>query len=640
MKDIRRRRFRSELDMLADQLRDALVKGEMRRTRVGFQSLRNLIAEVPRYSQRLFQKHSLLAPITSESYGEEWQDLLRSVWSIQQTGMQIQHAQVRNRLLVFLFELVINAVRLHAVAAVRDLSSLIAETWRDINDPSSNWTVSTDGEYYLLRLREVSYLWIREANDSDVEDLLLMLARMYATTAKNSIDSNDAEATKKIVDIFGDVGDRRSKTTPYENFIRYRDATLLALDAWSIFKRAQAREGGDDDAPIHRLLRDKLDHDHLWEASLTVHQARFEEGIGWGWWELPPTHGRFVSGFAQFSTYVDAATLLAASYGGMHVPETENDESANLARRLLELSKQAESGQLPWLNGLLPEGTGIGSFVESNLKERIQAQEIRTAEALANSPIDPEKVLSFCVTLIEGYQSRTRLMSQVSEVHRTELNEATFGVNHLEDKRWYVASRDGGFDSAEHGRSTGEALAAAEEEILTETLTSDSVSHASSKLNEIRQSVADWFNQAATGEKIVVTNSWLAMRALARVVSDTEPADDHSGDLTTDGGARIFRVYDSGESFVAGFVTPDGIEVVRGSVKPSRDGDTTIAEGRFLVGVSELNDDDLTSLRTRNPDTSDLMLRQNVVVRVLERVRVIMNDAANASIWYISDADY
>ena len=327
------------------------------------------------------------------------------------------------------------------------------------------------------------------------------------------------------------------------------------------------------------------------------------------------------------------ATILVAPHG-IHIPDstTIDDDDLGMAQRLQRLMAELLDGKWPKLETLYDRAS-IESL-SGRVTAIIQADSLRLAQQLAQTPMSPDRVQEFVDHADRLFSEYDRGL--LSFLPGKVLDDAppAMGHNRLESKSIFIAG-----SSTTTLKSVAESLVrsmtSGEDERVIDLLR-DRDPAATLGAQDVSSVVNAWTDQQAQpGTLLVVTNSWLALESLDS--ADPGTWDDGPKRHLTEGGVRIYRVFDSNPPFVAAFDTVEGIQHRRGTPAVELETDQLVSAGKLLVGVSELTTDQISDLKERHGEMTEIDLRQRVVVRMLECFAITIGDTEKLVTWALPD---
>jgi hypothetical protein len=624
-------RFEAEINVLRDNIHEAISSGASGRTRQGLEIMQALM-------HRAVQTHEeapgatvqrLSDLISNVSYGQEWEILMRAMFDLISASSDTLSARTKQEVHDFLFRLLHDFCEMSNPHAVRSCLNLILADW-SASLSSRMVNGSQDQAYILLRLSEIAEFALPRSGSASFQGFAMsLIADTFIMCAKAAVDRGDAEAATRAITYLRqtfefDAGDGRGVV-----FQQRRELGLLILSAWILFRKDKGFSGAEVDRTAGEI-QSAISQSNMWNLARRAQESEDESTLGWSSWEGTMSLSRHWFGVATMPTYVNLAALKLASTRPFEPPSPPAENDVTLAHRLYELLRAIRNGDF---RNLENELTSVNlENVERKVKTVLDEVAQRRRDMLAKTPLDNARIERFVTTLRDSLVvgSRPRLT-------RLLVDEATSGTarkirsRQPVDKWWFVQS-DVIAEPEMLARSLAEAIIHEEDEAIVSTILK-SRSPVEAQTENIDENLPDWLT-STEDFSLIVTNSW---DGFSQLVTSEQLERLAQGDLPkTASGIPVFRLYDDRPPFLAAFLTPRGVRC-RVSV-PTDEAEARsgyIEDIPILVSVRELAESEVTRFAAET-GTSEDDYRAQAVVEVLEELTIEIRDRSYVRVWTLT----
>lgn len=623
--------FESSLAAVRDNIVMAVERREMGVVEDGLAVYKRLIEKY--LDEQIRLRASTESPV-SVPLSREWERLIRDLYGIIDSVSASTSRILWVDTLSWVKSVADACAERGVLNALASVLGLFEAAWhQELASPGQDSTSRQDA--FLMRLSGFGMVRrLRGGKNVDAEYAIeVVYTRTFLHIIKESIESGDAELATVSIEYFlhGSKG-------PTDEVAIVADAGLIMIYAWILYRFDH------DDRP------ERFDV-VLGEISSAFRRTRafypilrtadsLENELGVHWWEMRG-RGPMTGGVIQIDSYISLAVILV---GGFHLLSEQldatSDEDVSLARRLLDVIESVEKGGFAKALSAVHVTADSFTRLRMELTSLIQANDLTEEQSYALLPLDPERLAAFRNAVAEMLiHERTDSLAAALRTDPStpvELPEANFGLDSLMP-RWYFAETRVAAEPVRLAEDLVRGLGRGEEDRILDFAIGALSDAAETRLEDLSAAV----DEAVSGMgalAVLVTNSYQAHSLLAG----------HSMEIPTDtamsltGDRRVVRVYDDRDPFVA-LLSPLGLPTVHIlTPAPETFGDEQLVDGRVIVGVSELTNDEMDRIVAEKERTplEEARLRGCVRVRLLERFEVSMDESRTPPCWRLPEGTW
>ena len=623
------RRFETEVNVLRDNVHEAISSGASGRTREGMEIMRTLMGRAAetqdQASQATGQRLSTIA--ANVSYGREWEILALAMSDLISASSDTRSISTKLEIHKFLFDLLDHFSEMSDLSAVQSCLKLILDDWSANLSPRTV-NGSQDQGYILLRLSEVTEFTLpKSGNCAFQESAMSLFADTFIKCAKTAVDLGDSEAAALAVIFLRQTFEFDSGVDRGDVFRRSREVGLLVLLAWILFRKAKQFSGSEIDRTAVEI-ESAIPQHNVWELARRVQESEDLSPLRWTWWEGTIRLNRRWFGFPTMPTYVNLAALNLALTRPFESPALPAENDVTLAQRFKELLSAITRGDFRNLE--MKFTSQSLENVEQTVRRVLDEDLNRRRDILAQSPLNQESIERFYAALSESL-----VPGATPRLARILVDDAAAGVVRKVRQRWlteksfFVAS-DVNAEPEELAQTLAWDMIREEEEAMISTILG-AAAGVEVPTESIHDNLSDWFTSIENGG-VIVTNSW---EAYHRLIPNEQFERLVEGDLLrTASGIAVVMLYDDDRSpFVAAFSTPRG---VRCKLSLPTIGEETssgfVIDNAISVGVRELIESDQMAFTT-DTGTSQNEYRAMVLIEASEDLTVEVSDSSCVRVW-------
>jgi len=597
-------------------------------------------------------------------YGREMDWLVEDAATLVAVAVQSSSPEAISIALGLPFELLVEGVRRRMSGLVKTALDLYARCWREglaLPPESIVWKrarhsillqIENAGDYYIAPLRRTDV----EAADGYAAFLFSTLAELARTVLDAARPEDLSAVLRTIREVFAPAENRRAQRRlpwsagPGHDIRTLKSMLVLGLNAYVLMlfdlQRIDVVTARDLIARVGALGADRPG----WDDYIAAY-AQGDSVFSWYFWETALRAER--GGVIQFDHYLTLAfvLLLARGFVGLRVaPSGAPEDTRFYVERVIEGLRTITERE-PYLQlGPFPSAQVVQEKAEQLFEELQRAVQ----DQVALLALSQERLTQF----VDAVRAEWHAQSQQHPQLRARADEPPngddsayllFGFNNLVPKDYFAETHvfaDPKDLAAEYIR----ALVRGEKEYWLRQVgaAARSLVTPTERFRDVVKEQLRAQRSAGFVPEIVVFRDWRLMDELREDPMDVT----RSPDSTTLDGARVTLSFEDVEfsCIVADFAAVGELRYER--MVARRTGDQVIEAGRLLVGVESIDTALAESLFERNPrlaTTGDETgvelpeaihrLRQRVVVRLLERISVVLSPALVATIVTVSRAE-
>jgi hypothetical protein len=280
------RRFEAEINILRDNIHDAISSGASGRTRQGLEIMQAAM-------RRAVQIHEKAAGatvqplsdfVTNVWYGQEWDVLMQVMFDLISASSDTLSARTKQEIHIVLFRLLQDFCEIEELPAVQSCLNLVIADWSaSLASPSVNGSQAQG--YILLRLSEVTEFALAGSGRPPFQQSAMgLLAATFINCAKTAVDRGDAEAATRAITFLRQTFEFESGDDPGVVFRRTRELGLLVLLAWIFFRKDKGFSGAEVDGTAGEI-QSTISQSNMWDLARRAQDSEDESPLDWTWWE-------------------------------------------------------------------------------------------------------------------------------------------------------------------------------------------------------------------------------------------------------------------------------------------------------------------------------------------------------------------
>jgi hypothetical protein len=627
-------RFEAEINVLRDNIHEAISSGASARTRQGLE----IIQAAMRCTVQAHEKASgatvrrLSDVVFNVAYGQEWEILMRAMSDLISGSSDTLSARTKQEIHNLLFRMLQDFCVTEELPAVQSCLNLVVADWSaSLASPAVNGSQAQG--YILFRLSEVTEFALpMSGGPAFQESAMSLLADTFINCAKAAVDQGDAEAAARAITFLRQTFEFESGADAGDAFRRSRELGLLVLLAWILFRKDRQLSGSETDRTAAEIESTIPQH-NIWELARLAQETEDQSTLGWSWWESTINLNRHWYGFPTMPTYVKLAALKLASTRPFQPPSPPAENDVVLTHNLDELLTAIRGGNF---RNLRDELTSVNlENVEETVKAVLDEVNRRRRDMLAQTRLDDARIQQFDRALrellVDG--SRPRLAKTIADGGTSGTARKIGYWGRL--NKWYFVESDVIAEPERLGRNVAGNLIHQEEQAILSTILGAAPAYEAAA-ESIPDMLPDWLTSTEES-RLIVTNSWDAFFQLIPFAQLQGLA---WGDLLeTALGIPVFRVYDDRPQYVAAFLTPRGVSCKLSQLTDeAEESSGTLKDSAILVSVRELTEFEVTTLAADTGMSQD-DYRAQAIVEVREELSVDVRDSNYVTVWTLTTED-
>jgi hypothetical protein len=278
------RRFEAEVNILRDNIHEAISSGASGRTRQGLEIIQAAVRRAIQICEKVSDAtvQSLNELVTNVSYGQEWDLLVRSMYDLISASSDTLSARVKHEIHDLLFRLLQDFCEIEELPAVQScLNFVIADWLASLASPGSNGT--QDQGYILLRLSEVAEFALPSSGRPPFQECAMSLRDTFIKCAKAAVDCGAAEAATHAVTFLRQTFEFEFGDDLRRVFQQSREVGLLVLLAWIFFRKDNQFSASELDRTVGEI-ESAIPQSNMWELARHTKETEDQSTLGWSWW--------------------------------------------------------------------------------------------------------------------------------------------------------------------------------------------------------------------------------------------------------------------------------------------------------------------------------------------------------------------
>ncbi|MGE5784447.1 MAG: hypothetical protein ACM3ZE_07640 [Myxococcales bacterium] len=263
-------RFEAEINVLRDNIQEAISSGASGRTREGLEimqaAMRCAVQMQDEASAATVQQRSDL--IANVSAGQEWDILVRAMLDLIGASSDTLSIPTKEEIHDFLFRLLQDFCEMSKLRGVRSCLNLILADW---SASLSSRTVNggQDQGYILLRLSEIAEFVLPRSGSAEFQEVAMSLfADTFVMCGKAAVDGRDAEAANRAITYLRQTFEFDAVDDRGVAFRQSRELGLLVLLAWILFRKDKGLSGAEVDRTAG-AIQSTISQSNMWDPRPT-----------------------------------------------------------------------------------------------------------------------------------------------------------------------------------------------------------------------------------------------------------------------------------------------------------------------------------------------------------------------------------